>query len=63
MMILQRVVSATADESHALEFALVARVRNRENPYAVVEEFELAPEGEEAACMGFHVWTDGDFQT
>jgi hypothetical protein len=63
MMILEGVVGAPGDENRSLEFALVTRVRNREKPYAVVEEFELAPGGEESACMGFHFWTDGDFRT
>ena len=63
MMILERVVVAPAEDEHMLEFALIARVRETTKPYRVVEEFELAPNGEESACMGFHFWTDGDFQT
>jgi hypothetical protein len=62
MMILEGVVSAQGDESHKIDFALIARVRKREEPYDVIEEFELAPEGEEPVCMGFHFWTDGNFR-
>lgn len=62
MMILEGVVGAPKSVDRSLEFALIARVRERAAPYAVVEQFELAPNGEEPACMGFHFWTDGDFQ-
>jgi hypothetical protein len=63
MMILEGVAAVHMAGDPRLEFALVARIRERETPYRVVEEFELAPNGEESACMGFHVWTDGDFRT
>ncbi len=62
MMILEGIVRASAVANHYLEFALMARVRESETPCQILEEFELAPEGEESACMGFHFWTDGDFR-
>jgi hypothetical protein len=62
MMMLEGVVGVSPDSNRALEFALICRLRESEKPYAVVEEFELAPHGEEPACMGFHFWTDGEFQ-
>jgi hypothetical protein len=63
MMIFEGVVGAPADDEHMLEFVLGARVRKCEKPHPVVEQFELAPDGEESVCMGFHFWTEGDFQT
>jgi hypothetical protein len=42
---------------------LIARVRDRTQGNAIVEEFELAPNGVESACMGFHFWTADDFTT
>jgi hypothetical protein len=61
MMILEGVVGAKADADHSLEFALVARVRDKSRSDAISEEFELAPNGAESVCMGFHFWTGGDF--
>jgi hypothetical protein len=61
MMILEGVVGAPGDDQHSIEFALTARVRNRESPYECVEQFELAPNGNEPACMGFHLWAEGNF--
>ena len=61
-MILDGVVRSPIYDEHYLEFALVARVKESNEPYRVVEEFELAPEGEESACMGFHFWTSGEFR-
>jgi len=63
MMIFEGVVGADAGADHSLEFALVARVRGKSPPYAATEEFELAPNGVESACMGFHFWTADDFTT
>jgi hypothetical protein len=60
MMILEGVVGVPSDGKHNLEFALMLRVKDRKDK--LVEEFELAPEGDEPACMGFHFWTDGDFR-
>ncbi len=62
MMILEGVAGVQIGGDRSLEFALVARVRESEQPYRIVEEFELAPNGEEPACMGFHLWKDGDFR-
>jgi hypothetical protein len=62
MMILEGVVGPEVGAEHTLEFALVARVRERNNQSVVLEQFELAPDGEESVCMGFHFWTDGDFR-
>jgi hypothetical protein len=62
MMILEGVVGAPIGAELTLEFALIARVRDSREPYPIVEEFELAPNGDESACMGFHFWTDGDFR-
>jgi hypothetical protein len=62
MMILEGIVGPEIGEEHTLEFALVARIRERTNQSVVVEQFELAPEGEEPACMGFHFWAEGDFR-
>ena len=62
MMILDGVVVPDGDDDNMIQFVLTARVRRRSKPYKIVEEFELAPEGEEPACMGFHFWTEGDFQ-
>lgn len=61
MMILEGVVGVKADANHYLEFVLIARIRDDSTPREVVEEFELAPNGVESACMGFHFWTEGDF--
>lgn len=61
MMILEGVVSAPIDTLHKMEFALIARVYNKDNPPTCVETFEIAPNGEESVCMGFHFWTDGNF--
>lgn len=62
MMILEGVAGVQIGGDRSLEFALVARVRESEQPYRIVEEFELAPNGEEPACMGFHFWKDADFR-
>jgi hypothetical protein len=62
MMILEGVVGAEIDVDHSIEFALVARVRKKGEEDAIIEQFELAPEGAETACMGFHLWTDGEFR-
>jgi hypothetical protein len=59
MMMLEGVVGVTPGSGRALEFALICRVRESEEPHTVVEELELAPNGAESACMGFHFWTDG----
>jgi hypothetical protein len=61
MMILEGVVGAKADAEHRIEFALIARVLAAESPHECVEQFELAPKGEEPACMGFHLWKEGNF--
>jgi hypothetical protein len=62
MMILEGVVGVPIGNDRSLEFALIARIRKSGEPYSVVEEFELAPDGDESACMGFHFWTGGDFR-
>jgi hypothetical protein len=62
MMILDGVAGAKADDHHSIEFALIARVRKRDDASPVVEQFELAPDGEESACMGFHLWTAGEYR-
>ena len=61
MMILDGVVVGQADAEHRVEFALIARVREKGSPERS-ETFELAPNGEESACMGFHIWAEGDFR-
>jgi hypothetical protein len=62
MMILEGVVGAEIDADHSIEFALVARVRRKAEEDAITEQFELAPGGAEPACMGFHLWTEGEFR-
>lgn len=62
LMILEGVVGAGAGAGHVLEFALIARVREKGSPKPS-ETFEVAPNGEESVCMGFHLWTAGDFRT
>jgi hypothetical protein len=62
MMILEGVVGAPGGRDRVLEFALIARLREIEKDQ-IVEEIEIAPNGEETVCMGFHFWTDGDFLT
>jgi hypothetical protein len=47
---------------HRVEFALTARVRRVEPAFEIVEQYELGPDGEESACMGFHLWKAGEFQ-
>ena len=61
MMILEGVVGVPAADDRRIEFALVARVRETSTK-AVIEQFELAPDGREPACMGFHIWTEGEFR-
>jgi len=61
MMILEGIVGTPADEAHTLEFALIARVLRSSSPHDCVEQFELAPNGEESACRGFHLWSEGNF--
>lgn len=61
MMILEGVVGVPAVDGRELEFALVSRVRDSSTK-AVIEQFELAPNGDEPACMGFHIWTEGEFR-
>jgi len=41
---------------------LIEALQNVEDGSVVLEQFELAPDGEEPVCMGFHFWTDGDFR-
>lgn len=62
MMIFEGVVCAPIDKQHRMEFALLARVYNRENPPTLVETIEIAPGGQESVCMGFHHWTEGNFR-
>jgi hypothetical protein len=47
------------NEEQILEFALIARLRDRATDEPV-DEVELAPNGEDLS-MGFHIWADGDF--
>ena len=61
MMILEGIVGAPADQDHLIEFALIARVLGSASPHECVEQFELAPNGAESACMGFHFWSEGNF--
>ena len=61
MMILEGVVGVAPGDGRELEFALVARVRDS-STNAILEQFELAPDGNEPACMGFHIWADGEFR-
>jgi hypothetical protein len=60
MMILEGVVAAPVGRGHVLDVALTARVRGPDG--SIVEQFELAPDGEESVCMGFHLWTEGEFR-
>jgi len=60
MMILEGVVGTTIGDDQSIEFSLVAKIRNSRDE--IVEQFELAPNGEEPACMGFHSWTSGSFR-
>ena len=60
MMILEGVVGAPIGDAQSIEFALIAKIRNSTDE--TIEQFELAPNGEEPACMGFHSWTSGSFR-
>ena len=45
-------------EQHRVEYALLARITNRER--TLVEEIELAPDGD-GLCMGFAGWWEDKF--
>ncbi len=62
MMIFDGIVGAQADATHTVGFALITQVREA-GSHDPVESFELAPNGEESACMGFHLWAEGDFRS
>jgi len=62
MMILEGVVPVPADGKTKIEFALIARVSNPEIGDSLIETIEIAPDGEETVCMGFHFWTAGNFR-
>jgi hypothetical protein len=62
MMIIEGVDGLPVSAGHRVEFALTARVRRIEPASEIVEQYELGPDGEESACMGFHLWAAGEFQ-
>ena len=62
MMIFDGIVAARADATHTVGFALIAQVREA-GSRGPIESFELAPNGEESGCMGFHLWAEGDFRS
>lgn len=59
--ILEGVTGADIGDGHTIEFALLARVRDSQTD-AIVETFELAPDGEETLCMGYWLLEEGEFR-
>ena len=59
MMLLDGAAESKIDETHRVEYALVARIFASGQREAI-EQFELAPHGD-GLCMGFHGWTAGEF--
>lgn len=59
--IFEGIVGADIGDDHTIEFALVARVRDRRTD-AIVETIELAPDGEETICMGYCLLEEGEFR-
>jgi hypothetical protein len=62
MMIFDGIVAARPDATHTVGFSLTAQVREAAS-HDCIESFELAPNGEESTCMGFHLWAEGDFRS
>ena len=62
MMIFDGIVAARPDTTHSVGFSLIAQVREA-GSHDCIESFELAPNGEESASMGFHLWAEGDFRS
>ncbi|MBU6954977.1 MULTISPECIES: hypothetical protein [unclassified Hahella] len=58
MQLLDGIFLNAIDEKHQAEYALIQRVRDNEG--VLLEESELAPDGE-GLCMGFQGWREGDF--
>jgi hypothetical protein len=54
-------VCSVAEGAYESAASIRWMAKRSEKPYEVVEAFELAPNGEEQACGGFHFWTDEDF--
>jgi hypothetical protein len=47
--------------SHAIDYALLARVREHPDGDNPVEVVELAPRGD-GLCVGYHMWVDGEYE-
>jgi len=59
MMLLDGIAATRAGPGHVIDYALIARVRDRQSD-TCVESIELAPSGD-GLCMGLAGWSQGDF--